>query len=115
MCLSVGGVLRDAGENAGEHPQSGEAEPGVYVGAIVTLGDTMLGGTYEQNLGGPWREGQGRENSASQWRGHPEAISLWSGTGFWEGSCLKNEENIKNRTPQQGGWGAINPLDVGRV
>lgn len=35
LCLSVGGVLRDAGENAGEHPQSGEAKP--WVGGGVGL------------------------------------------------------------------------------
>lgn len=40
LCLSVGGVLRDVGENAGEYPQTGGTEWGVCASVAVILGDT---------------------------------------------------------------------------
>lgn len=105
-------VLRDAGENAGEHPQCGGREGEgcgarpVWRGDATAPQDITPGETPRakpRSLEG----GQRREHS-SEGLGRLRPLPREQHSGFWNGSCLKDGEKI-NRTCQQGRrmWGGF--------
>lgn len=86
------------------YPQGGEPNPGWGGGAAATSGDTTPGRTHGQKVGTLEGGAEKRELTVPMaWTTRGHFHTEWH-SGFWDGSCLKTREKIKNRNCMQSGW-----------